>query len=60
MKRVHNDVRIYAYKVMIKTFKERIGKTPIERVESLKRDFTQLYRTEMKLAKLEGVTVNGK
>lgn len=60
MNQAQKSMRITAYTVMIKTLRERIDKTPVNHIKSLTHDFTHLYRTEMKLAKLSGVTVSGK
>lgn len=59
MNQTQKGMRINAYTVMIKTLKDRIGKTQVSEENHLLHDFTHLYRTEIKLAKLSGVTVNG-
>lgn len=60
MNQVQKGVLIHAYAVMVKTLRDRISKTPVDHIKSLTHDFTHLYRTEMKLAKLSGVTVSDK
>jgi len=50
---------IEAYEAVEKTLQQRIDRTPVSQYKSLMHDFTQLYRTKMKLAKLRGVTING-
>ncbi|WP_407885980.1 hypothetical protein [Levilactobacillus sp. N40-8-2] len=49
---------IEAYEAVEKTLQHRINVTPVSQYKSLMHDFTQLYRTKMKLAKLREVTIN--
>lgn len=60
MNQMQKGIKVTAYTVMIKTLRDRISKTPVDHIKDLSKDFTHLYRTEMKLAKLSGVTVSDK
>ncbi|WP_143463746.1 hypothetical protein [Levilactobacillus enshiensis] len=60
MKRKNTGFLIEAYETIERTLKNRIAITQVCQHKPLMHDFTQLYRTQMKLAKLKGVIVNGK
>ena len=50
---------IKAYEAMEIGLQQRIASTPVNQAKQLLHDFTQLYRTKGKLARLKGVSVNG-
>lgn len=54
-----NGFLIEAYEAVEDTLQQRIDRTPVSQYKSLMHDFTQLYRTKMKLVKLRAVTING-
>lgn len=59
MSKVRKLVLIKAYETMENGLQQRIASTPVNQAKKLLRDFTQLYRTQGKLARLKGVSVNG-
>mgnify|MGYP004491079783 FL=1 len=59
MSKARKLVLIKAYETMENGLQQRIASTPVNQAKQLLRDFTQLYRTQGKLARLKGVTVNG-
>lgn len=59
MSKTRKLVLIKAYEAMEIGLQQRITSTPVNQAKQLLRDFTQLYRTKGKLARLKGVSVNG-
>lgn len=59
MSKTRKLVLIKAYEAMEIGLQQRIASTPVNQAKQLLRDFTQLYRTKGKLARLKGVSVNG-
>lgn len=59
MSKTRKLVLIKAYEAMEIGLQQRIASTPVNQDKQLLRDFTQLYRTQGKLARLKGVSVNG-
>ena len=59
MSKTRKIVLIKAYEAMESGLQQRIASTPVNQAKQLLHDFTQLYRTQGKLARLKGVSVNG-
>lgn len=59
MSKTRKLVLIKAYEAMEIGLQQRVASTPVNQAKQLLRDFTQLYRTQGKLARLKGVSVNG-
>ena len=59
MSKTRKLVLIKAYEAMEIGLQQRIASTPVNQAKQLLHDFTQLYRTKGKLARLKGVSVNG-
>ena len=59
MSKTKKQVLIKAYGAIKVSLQQRIASTPVNQAKQLLRDFTQLYRTQGKLARLKGVSVNG-
>lgn len=59
MSKTRKLVLTKAYEAMEIGLQQRIASTPVNQAKQLLRDFTQLYRTQGKLARLKGVSVNG-
>lgn len=59
MNKVGKQDLIEAYESIEVSLQQRIALTPVSQFKQLLHDFTQLYRTQGKLARLKGVTVNG-
>lgn len=59
MSKTKKQILIKAYEAIEVSLQQRIALTPVSQFKQLLHDFTQLYRTQGKLARLKGVTVNG-
>lgn len=59
MNKVGKQDLIEAYESIEVSLQQRIALTPVNQDKQLLRDCTQLYRTQGKLARLKGVSVNG-
>lgn len=59
MSKTRKLVLIKAYEAIEVSLQQRIASTPVNQAKQLLHDFTQLYRTKRKLARLKGVSVNG-
>ncbi|ABJ64263.1 hypothetical protein [Levilactobacillus brevis] len=59
MNKVGKQDLIEAYESIEVSLQQRIALTPVSQFKQLLHDFTQLYRTKGKLARLKGVSVNG-
>lgn len=59
MSKTRKLVLIKAYEAMEISLQQRIASTQVNQAKQLLHDFTQLYRTKGKLARLKGVSVNG-
>lgn len=59
MNKVGKQDLIEAYESIEVSLQQRIALTPVNHAKQLLRDFTQLYRTQGKLARLKGVSING-
>lgn len=59
MNKVGKQDLIEAYESIEVSLQQRIASTPVNQAKQLLHDFTQLYRTKGKLARLKGVSVNG-
>lgn len=59
MNKVGKQDLIEAYESIEVSLQQRIALTPVSQFKQLLHDFTQLYRTKGKLARLKGVSING-
>lgn len=59
MNKVGKQDLIEAYESIEVSLQQRIASTTVSQFKQLLHDFTQLYRTQVKLARLKGVSVNG-
>ncbi|ATU69523.1 hypothetical protein CT113_03870 [Levilactobacillus brevis] len=59
MNKVGKQDLIEAYESIEVSLQQRIALTPVSQFKQLLHDFTQLYRTKGKLARLKGVSANG-